>query len=287
MTETQKTKFHECGFLSDEVEEEKWKIKKHYEKEFVALYELNTFLMDVCRDLHPSNSRKELISNIIAIRFCQSFQSSVILLNYAINADSYSIIRNMQECYLALACLLKDEDFFIKIGDYDETKFKKEMILFMERNAFFDTITKGLEKKFNKLKSDLDKTLNDFDIKSKTCASVFYDKTKDEPQSQSIYYDYKMISNTKCHISVNSFLNNFEIKDGNSYIKFRGINIDEMQSSVKRIIDVCTFFILRLDDAFLNKKYGEKVVPIAEALYKYYIKKDVLVSKDDFIKKTG
>ncbi|MCP1214436.1 hypothetical protein [Acetobacter okinawensis] len=57
MTETQKTKFHECGFLSDEVEEEKWKIKKHYEKEFVALYELNTFLMDVCRDLHPSNSR--------------------------------------------------------------------------------------------------------------------------------------------------------------------------------------------------------------------------------------
>ena len=128
MTETQKTKFRERGFLSDDVEKEKIKITKQHEKEFEILDKLNIVLMGILGELNANNSRKERLANLLTIRFCQSLQVCSILLRHGVNSEFFLIIRNLQECYLALACLLKDESYFCEICSYDEARFNKTMM---------------------------------------------------------------------------------------------------------------------------------------------------------------
>lgn len=277
--------FEEQGFLSDEVKNEKWKVEKYYEKEFSICNRLNILLMEMTKELNPDKSRKELLSNMLTMRFCQSLQSVVILLGHAINSDSHSIIRNMLECYLALACLLKDEEFFVSINEYDEMRFKLDMILFIEKNSHIKELYKQKKSDLNDAKKSLSKMLDNVPRKEKPMASVFYKKTKDEPQSQRAYLDYKSLSNTHCHISTNSFLQNYKKDNDKSYVHYRGIYITEMHSIIKKLVDVCVFFAMRLDEKFFHNKYNSKLESIAMEIYNYYTQTGVLVHKDNLTEK--
>lgn len=279
-SDSNKTTFKQAGFLSDEVRDEKWKVEKHYEKDFSSCKRMNELLMLMADKIDTNNSRKELISNIINVRFSQSLQSTIILLEHAINSDSYSLIRNMQECYLALACLLQDEDYFIEINEYDEVKFKLDMIKMIENNDHLSEIYKNSKQKTDEFKTTLSKQISEMSIKQRPDAIRFYEKTKDDFMTQLIYFDYRFASNTHCHISVNSFMQNFEKSETSSYIKFRGMYEAEMRPAIKKIIDVCTFFALKLDASFFENQYNKRIISISSEIYEDYISKGVVVHKE-------
>ncbi|WP_395495221.1 DUF5677 domain-containing protein [Acetobacter sp. KSO5] len=280
MTKTRKTKFHECGFLSDDVEDVKINITTQYEEEFEILSKLNIILMEMFGELNANNSRKERLAKLLTIRFCQSLQACSILLRHGLNSEFFLIIRNLQECYLALACLLKDESYFCEISSYDETRFKKTGMSSIEKNVYNNKKPDYLNKKFNtqrKYLADEQKKLQD---KDKPTAGIFFKKTEQEEESQLAYLYYTFLSNTKCHISVNSLGDYYNIKGDEKSITFRMINSDEICSGVEEIVRVCGFFALKLDVSFLNRKHESHINEISKNFFEYYIQIGKLVHKN-------
>nr|WP_128081135.1 DUF5677 domain-containing protein [Acetobacter persici] len=277
-----KSTFETEGFISDYVEEHRSDLKYIYNEEFDILRKTNRLLQNIISSLDPNNSRIEKISNILGVRFCQSLQSSIILISYGVNSDSYSIIRNMQECYLALACAIKDEEYFINISNDDRVKFSNSMIKHIENSSYLKDIYEGVQEKIDEINSRIQSQLKSLNTKKRTDAGTFYDFTQDEWQSDTVYLNYRFISNTHCHISENSLSNH--ISESGSRIVWRSIKENEIYSAVKYIVDTSVIFGNRLDELFFNKKYAEQLKSQMDSLYGHLNKIGYLVHKDELSK---
>lgn len=187
----------------------------------------------------------------------------------------------MQECYLALACLLKDEKYFIEIGEDDRVKFNDAMLKHIEKSSFLNGTYKEAKEKIEPAKERIKKEINSLNTKERTDAKTFYKKTSDEWQSDIIYLNYRYISNIYGHISHNS-LSHHVIKTETGWAtQLRGITASEIRSAVKYIIDTSIIFGNRIDSKFFSGKYNKNLEFIINELYQYYIKIGVIIHKND------
>lgn len=268
--------FSETGFVSDEVRNRLQKSKEDMSDELSLINDINEILMKIAEEIPSGEKQKNSIASILSYRFLQSLQASIILCEYRFRAELFTIIRGMQETYLALALALKDDELFELMCWKDEKRFKDNLLEYMKSSPIIAEAYKSIFEEGDKAKIDRERQyiqrLEKSGLTLKTSRkeipnispSDMFEKTKDEEYSQQVYLDYKKSSNLYAHVSLNSILLHYDVNDTGRQLVFTGANKMEIRSAIRDAVLTAIFFADKIDVNFLNNENQKILVPYAQ-----------------------
>ncbi|MFT8512613.1 MAG: DUF5677 domain-containing protein [Liquorilactobacillus satsumensis] len=268
--------FSETGFVSDEVRNRLQKSKEDMRDELFLINNINEILMRITAEIPSGKEQKNSIASILSYRFLQSLQASIILCEYRFRAELFTIIRSMQETYLALALALKNDELFELMCWKDEKRFKDNLLEYIKSSSIIAKAYKNIFEEGDKAKIDREmqyiRRLKKSGLTLKTSKkeipnispSDMFDKTKDEEYSQQVYLYYKKSSNLYAHVSLNSILLHYDVNDTGRQLVFTGANKMEIRSAIRDAVLTAIFFADKIDVNFLNNENQKILVPYAQ-----------------------
>lgn len=264
------------GFVSDEVRNRIETQKSQMKDELSLINEINVTLMKLVREIPTEDSQKNVIACVLGNRLLQSLQACIVLIEYRFHAEVFTIIRNMQETYLALATNLKNHETFELMCWRDEKKFKDSLLEQMKTSpiiaeAYQNFIPDGEASKIERERQYI-RRLSQAGLTTATAkkyvpnidASSMYKYTKEENYSQQVYLDYRMSSNLYAHVSLNSILIHYKVSDEIRTIMFSGANREETRRAIHDAVLTAIYFADRIDTECLDKKNQGILVPFAQ-----------------------
>lgn len=281
---TDKSTFAQEGFVSDEVHEHLTETKAIYKTEFSLLKEINLILMETTKNIPVGEKQKNNIATILSYRFLQSLQCVIILCEYRFNAEVFTIIRNMQETYLALAMVFKNDQIFELMCWKDEKRFKDSFLKHIKTSPIMAKAYHNLFEKADKNKLERER---EYIKKLAKCglttekakksipnidATSMYEQTKTNPDSQRIYTDYKLSSNLYAHVSLNSILIHYKNEQDINKIIFRCAEKEETRSAVKDAILTSMIFAEKLNLEIFDQTNTENLKTYAKKAMEYFKK---------------
>ncbi|MBS0961382.1 DUF5677 domain-containing protein [Acetobacter thailandicus] len=259
--------FRQEGFLSKEHNQNN-KIQDENAHAFEFLRDINTMMMEMSTKFPNTAIAKNIVAHALMFRVIQSLQAVISLLNVGYRAEIFSIIRMMQESYLFLALHVKNEKKLHEILHGDEYGFKLKMhtaISNAPEYSDYHEMTKESEVRLREQMND-EKTYFGYESKSKTASiTAVYNETSTEQNSISIYRDYLLISNTYCHVSINSLCQHVQKTQEGTTLLFRPANKGEIWEAVMYASKACTAFSGIINKSYLNGLYSEEL----KQLYRY------------------
>ena len=162
----------------------------------------------------------------------------------------------------------KKEKKIQEILPCDEYGFKIKMHTPNYNGAWYSgyyEMTKESEVRLREQMND-EKTYFGYESKSKTASiTAVYNETSTEQNSISIYRDYLLISNTYCHVSINSLCQHVQKTQEGTTLLFRPANKGEIWEAVMYASKACTAFSGIINKSYLNGLYSEEL----KQLYRY------------------
>lgn len=257
------------GLFREYQEKNKAELHVSYEKAFALFRKADRLLLAIMDEIHPTNDEQAEATTahrceVLCLRFYKAMRSAYLLIENDCTVDAFSSVRNMMECYLALSSLLKDEKVFFEVIKDDLFKAREGIFKHVDttglRNDLDEESKEILQTKreeYRTLKEN-GKTFNQLS------AYKFYCLTKDESDSEYIYFLYRYISNMFSHISSHSL--SVDIKDNDGRLRYGGITRKEMNAFITYAIKTFFLFGRRLDKRFLNDKYKTELLDMQSGL---------------------
>lgn len=259
--------FKQEGFLSKEHNQNN-KIQDENASAFEFLRDINIMMMEMSAKFPNTAIAKNIVAHALMFRVIQSLQAVISLLNIGYRAEVFSIIRTMQESYLFLALHVKNEKKLHEILHGDEYNFKFKTHSSISNAPEYSDYHEIIKETESRLRDQMsvEKSYFGYENKAKTASiNAVYNETSTEQNSISIYRDYSFISNTYCHVSINSLRQHIlENKEGTTLL-FCPANRGEIWEAVMYASKVCASFSGVINEFYLDGSYSEEL----KQLYEY------------------
>lgn len=250
------------GLSTQSLEEHRARLQVTYEKSFALFRRADRVLLEIMADIQPLEIEQETaisdVCLVICLRLYKAMRSAVILIDNDSTVDAFTCVRNMMECYLALASLLKDPMAFHERIDDDMLTAREGLFKHVDNSGLVTTLdddTKAIVRRkrdeYQQLKKQGLKKFGAYDL---------YQLTNDEVLSEKIYFLYRYVSNKFSHISSHSL--GVDIKDKDGGMRWSGITRLEMKLFTKYTINTFLAFSRRLDARFLGDRYKARLMEI-------------------------
>lgn len=250
------------GMFREYLDNNRSELHDTYEKSFSLYRRADRLLLEIMDNIHPTNDEPEEATTahrcrVLCLRFYKAMRAAFLLIENDCTVDAFSAVRNMLECCLALACILKDEKAFFEIIDDDLFKSREGIFRHVDKTSLVGDLNASSKEtlrinrnKFRELKES-GKTFK------QAGASVFYELVKDVPDSEYVYFVYRCISNMYSHISAHSL--SIDIKDDEGRLRYGGIDKKEMDTFTHYAIEAFIVFVTFLDTRFGNNRHQSEV----------------------------
>lgn len=236
-----------------------------YSKSFALYRRADQVLSEILNDLQMVEVKEDENTTIqrscvLCLRFYKAMRAALLLIENDCLVDAFTCIRNMQECYLALAFLLKDEAQFMEVIEADLKTSREGIHKHLEVAKMLRHLTPEAKKTLHRQRKEFEATKAERKGISRADANSFYEQTKDSDDSAYIYFLYKYISNAYAHISSRSLSVN--INKDNGELNYEGANAQDMNAFITYAINTFFVFCRLLDARFLGDRYKARLMEI-------------------------
>lgn len=255
------------GLVREYLDKNRAELHDTYEKSFALYRRADRLLLEIMDNICPTKDEQEEATTahrcrVLCLRFYKAMRAAFLLIENDCTVDAYSCLRNMLECCLALAFLLKDEEQFFEVISDDVALSLDGIYRYLTKTYMFEELEREGKANINRKISEFGNTKKK-GIK-RADAGTFFNETKEERHSQFLYLVYKFISNVYSHISPRSL--SIDIKDNDGRLRYGGISRQEMDNFTSYAIQAFFVFSQRLDTRFLNDRHEEELLDILESM---------------------
>lgn len=254
------------GMFREYLDKNRSELHDTYEKSFSLYRRADRLLLEIMDNIHPTNDEPEEATTahrcrVLCLRFYKAMRAAFLLIENDCTVDAFSAVRNMLECCLTLAFLLKDEEQFFEVISDDVALSLDGIYRYLTKTYIFEELGKDGKTNISRHILEFGKTKKKG--AKRADAGTFYNETKEERNSQFLYLVYKFISNVYSHISPRSL--SIDIEDNDGRLRYGGISRQEMDNFTSNALQAFFVFSQRLDARFLNNKHEAELADILNA----------------------